>query len=309
MSVRAPVGPVNIATQKVCIGRGLAAIRVSNKIERDFLFQFLVKTEREITGNAGAVFNSISKKQIESIYIPLPPLAEQKRIAAKLDAIFVHIDTLKRNTEKNLASTHELFTSYMHQLFAAGKKAGWEVKRLGEVCEVFAGQSPKGKYYNNTSDGVPFYQGKKEFTDKYIGDPSTWTTAVTKTAFKNDILMSVRAPVGPVNIATQKVCIGRGLAAIRVSNKIERDFLFQFLVKTEREITGNAGAVFNSISKKQIESIYIPLPPLAEQKQIASKLDTLQAKTNELKEIYQRKLTLLDELRRSILERAFVGEM
>ena len=65
-----------------------------------------------------------------------------------------------------------------------GFPAGWEMKRLGEVCEVFAGQSPKGKYYNNTSDGVPFYQGKKEFTDKYIGDPSTWTTAVTKTALK-----------------------------------------------------------------------------------------------------------------------------
>ena len=78
---------------------------------------------------------------------------------------------------------------------------------------------------------MPFYQGKSEFTDKFIGLPKKWTTQITKVALPNDILMSVRAPVGPVNITKEKICIGRGLAAIRANfNKIDYNFLY-FVLK------------------------------------------------------------------------------
>ena len=152
-------------------------------------------------------------------------------------------------------------------------KAGWEVKKLGEVCTVIAGQSPEGKFYNASADGLPFYQGKKEFGEKYIGKPTTWTTFVTKEAEKDDVLMSVRAPVGPINFSTEKMCIGRGLAAIRASNLIDKDFLFNFLLKHEAEIVGNKGAVFDSINKSQIENILIPTPPIPEQQRIVAILD------------------------------------
>ena len=152
-------------------------------------------------------------------------------------------------------------------------KQGWEIKKLGQVCKVIAGQSPEGKYYNSNGNGLPFYQGKKEYGEKYIGEPKTWTTKITKEAEASDILMSVRAPVGPINFSTQKICIGRGLAAIRASEVVDKDFLFNFLLKHENEIVGNAGAVFNSINKKQIEAIQIPLPPLTEQKRIVAILD------------------------------------
>ncbi len=150
---------------------------------------------------------------------------------------------------------------------------GWEMKKLGEVCTVIAGQSPEGIYYNSEGNGLPFYQGKKEFRLKYIGEPTCWTSKITKEAEANDILMSVRAPVGPVNFATQKVCIGRGLAAIRAGKKIDNVYLFNYLLKHENEIIGNEGAVFNSINKSQIESIEIPLPPLEEQQRIVAILD------------------------------------
>src|SRR5690554_8205744 len=108
-------------------------------------------------------------------------------------------------------------------------KQGWEIKKLGEICKVIAGQSPEGKYYYSEGNGLPFYQGKKEFCEKYLGVPSTWTTYITKEAEAGDILMSVRAPVGPVNFSTQKICIGRGLAAIRVGKVIDNEFLFNYL--------------------------------------------------------------------------------
>jgi len=181
----------------------------------------------------------------------------------------------------------------------------WEVKKLGEVCEVIAGQSPEGKYYNDKGEGLPFYQGKKEFTEKFIGKPTKWTTKITKEAIANDILMSVRAPVGPINFATQKICIGRGLASIRASELVDKDFLFNFLLKHENEIIGNAGAVFNSINKKQIETIEIPIPPLPEQKRIVSLLDRAFEQIDRAKAIAQQNLNNAKEIFESYLNRVF----
>jgi len=140
--------------------------------------------------------------------------------------------------------------------------------KLGEVCDVISGQSPEGEYYNDQGIGTPFYQGKTEFTEKYIGPPVKWTTQETKIAEKDDILMSVRAPVGPVNISTQRVCIGRGLAAIRVSEKILVEYLFRLLKFTEKN------AVFDSINRKEIEAIQIPLPPIEVQQKIVAKIES-----------------------------------
>ena len=175
-------------------------------------------------------------------------------------------------------------------------------KSIGEVCDVIAGQSPESKFYNKEKIGLPFYQGKKEFTDKYIGKATTWTTKVTKEAFKDDILMSVRAPVGPVNFSTENICIGRGLAAIRVKENLDKEYLFYFLIYHENQIIGNKGAVFNSINKNQIENLKIPLPKnIEEQKQIVEILDKAfesieQAKVNieknieNAKELFQSRL-------------------
>ena len=184
-------------------------------------------------------------------------------------------------------------------------KPGWEKKKLGEVCKVIAGQSPEGKFYNSEGKGMPFYQGKKEYGEKYIGEPTTWTTVVTKEAESGDILMSVRAPVGPVNFATQKICIGRGLAAIRAGKNIDKEFLYNFLIKHENEIEGNAGAVFNSINKTQIESIEIPLPPLPEQQRIVSILDEAFAAIAKAKTNAEQNLKNAKELFESYLQGVF----
>lgn len=152
----------------------------------------------------------------------------------------------------------------------------WPIVTLGEVCEVISGQSPEGKFYNDIAEGVPFYQGKTEFTEIYLGKPKKWTTMVTKTSSKNDIVMSVRAPVGPVNIVTEDICIGRGLAAIRCSSKIQYKYLFYVLKQMEDEIQGDNGAAFSSINRKQIEQIKIPLPPISVQEEIVAELDSHQ---------------------------------
>ena len=246
---------------------------------------------------------------LRSFPIKLPKLEEQKQIVEILDKTFGSIEKAKINIEKNIQNSKELFASRLNEIFSQ-KGDGWEEKELGQTCVVIAGQSPESKFYNKDEKGLPFYQGKKEFKEKFIGNPTTWTTKITKEAFKNDILMSVRAPVGPVNFATQNICIGRGLAAIRASDKIEIKYLFHFLKFYESKIIGNNGAVFNSINKKQIEDLKISLPNCnKKQNQIIKKLDYLSEQTKQLEKQYQQKLNNLEELKKSILEKAFSGEL
>lgn len=151
--------------------------------------------------------------------------------------------------------------------------SAWQQSKIGDCCEVIAGQSPEGKYYNSDGKGMPFYQGKKDFGQKFIEAPTTWTTALTKIARKGDVLMSVRAPVGPVNFAVGEACIGRGLAAIRCNSGIDRDFLFYQLLHLQPLIAGREGAVFASINKSEIGALPIVLGPLAEQQRIVGILD------------------------------------
>jgi type I restriction enzyme M protein len=179
----------------------------------------------------------------------------------------------------SLVSKEELATKGDYNLSGNRYKVGidhsnarWPIVKLGDVADVISGQSPEGKFYNDIGEGLAFYQGKTEFGESYIGKPKKWTTQITKTAEAEDILMSVRAPVGPVNIASETICIGRGLAAIRAKSASQR-YLFYILKSMESTITGNGGAVFDSISRTQIEEIEIPLPALEVQEQIVEELD------------------------------------
>ena len=183
-------------------------------------------------------------------------------------------------------------------------KEGWTYKKLGKVCEVISGQSPDGKTYNNDGIGTPFYQGKKDFSLKFIGAPTTWTTQETKIAIKDDILMSVRAPVGDVNYATQRVCIGRGLAAIRPGEFLDKDFLFYFLLAEKKNITGKEGAVFPSINRKEIMDILISYPSINEQQRIVERLDAAFENIDKLKANAEKQLAEAQTLFQKSLAKA-----
>ena len=152
---------------------------------------------------------------------------------------------------------------------------------LGDVAAVVSGQSPPGESYNETGKGIPFYQGKTEFGNVFIGQPTKWTTDPQRFADEGDILISVRAPVGPVNLANQRICIGRGLAAIRpTAGRLLTSYAFYVLRSQEDKITGDAGAAFASINRADIEKIQIPLPPLEVQKEIVAEIEGYQKVIN-----------------------------
>ena len=158
-----------------------------------------------------------------------------------------------------------------------------EVGKIKDACIVIAGQSPLGSSYNNSGEGLEFHQGKKAFGESIIEHSNVWTTEITKIAESGDILMSVRAPVGPTNITDRKICIGRGLAAIRCKGDVIPQYILYALRNIESKIIGNDGAVFNSINKKQIEDLPLPLLSLSEQQSIVDYLDSAFAKIDAMK--------------------------
>jgi type I restriction enzyme S subunit len=170
------------------------------------------------------------------------------------------------------------------------------IQKLKDICKINMGQSPKSDSYNEMQDGLPFYQGNADFGEinpvvRY------WCNKPIKTAIKKDVLLSVRAPIGAVNIATEKCCIGRGLASIReIEGKSFYKYLYYLLISKNKKLNdGGTGSTFKAITKNGLENIEILLPSLSEQQRIANELDIVSGILAKQKEQYR----LFDELIKS----------
>ncbi|MDM3222628.1 restriction endonuclease subunit S [Citrobacter sp. Cf088] len=169
--------------------------------------------------------------------------------------------------------------------------SGWEWVRLAEACYLEMGQSPSSSHYNQSKVGLPFFQGKADFGDVF---PTAryWCTLPTKLSEKNDILLSVRAPVGPTNLSPYQCCIGRGLAAIRCLNEFSHYYLlFVFRALQSRLEQLATGTTFSAVSKSDIEPFLIPVPSSNEQLRIVVKVNDLMSLCDQLE---QQSLTSLD---------------
>lgn len=150
---------------------------------------------------------------------------------------------------------------------------GWEISNLSDICEIIMGQSPPGNSYNTNSSGIPFFQGKAEFGEKYP-TVKKWTTKPSKIAKPEAILMSVRAPVGDINFCDIECCIGRGLAAIKPESKIDLHYIYFYLKKIKKKIESlGTGSTFKAITGRQLNAITIIVPPLSTQKKIVGILE------------------------------------
>ncbi|MEM3873009.1 MAG: restriction endonuclease subunit S, partial [Nitrososphaeria archaeon] len=152
----------------------------------------------------------------------------------------------------------------------------WEIVRLKEIAEVIMGQSPPSSTYNKEGVGLPFLQGKMEFGEIFP-KPLVWCSEPIKVAEMNDILISVRAPVGDVNLAPYRLCIGRGLAAIRFnSERANYRFYFYYLQKIKKFLENlGKGSTFKAITKEDLEDLKIVHAHLSEQHNIAEVLSVV----------------------------------
>lgn len=281
----------------------------------DFIFYLL--TFLELPRLAKGVKPGINRNDVYAIPVNIPPLPEQKRIVAILDKAFSAIDKAKQNAEANLKNAKEVFESYLNNIFG-NKGADWEEKKLGEVCEIVNGGTPKTKieeYWNGKIEWItPKDLGK--LTDRYVFETPRKISALglQKSSAKvlplNSVILSTRAPIGHLAINKTEMATNQGCRGLIPTDIIYTDYLYYFL-KNSIEFLNKlgTGATFKELSKNVLAIVQIPLPQLKEQKQIVQKLDTLSNKTKKLEVIYQQKIDNLEELKKSFLQKAFRGEL
>lgn len=326
ISTRAPVGYVAVLEEAATFNQGCKGLipKDLSKISSEFYCYYLLSKEQILQHlSSGSTFKELSKESLENLKLPLPPLPEQKKIAEILSTVDKAIEKVDESIEK----TQRLKKGLMQELLTGrwntvdGRQGRrefkqteigripreWEVIKLGdeELTEIIMGQSPPSTTYNKNGKGVPFLQGKAEFGETHPF-PIVFCSEPIKIAEPNDILISVRAPVGDVNIAPFKCCIGRGLASIRPKNhKIHHLYLFYFLKSQKRKMDGlSSGSTFKAIKKEDIENFLIPLPPLPEQKKIAEILSTVDKRL----ELLRKRKEKLERVKRGLMNDLLSGK-
>jgi len=186
---------------------------------------------------------------------------------------------------------------------------GWKVSPLVDIATLIMGQSPESKYYNTSGEGLPFFQGKAEFGELYPV-VRQYCSAPKKVVEPHDILLSVRAPVGPTNLAKEDSCIGRGLAGIRP----KKDLNYQFLLYQFRHLEPwlsqqGTGSTFQAINKSFLEKVEILVPSLSEQKRIVARLDQLLARVDSCRAHLDRAAAAIKRFRQSVLNAAVTGQL
>ena len=242
-------------------------LRPNEEVINPNFFPFFISSdqfmERAVRISVGGLSPTINWKDLREQEFDIPSLDEQKELADKLWAAY----NLKESYKKLLSATDEMVKSQFIEMFSDVPKVG-----INTLVDTIWGSSPDSKTYNDTGEGVPFYQGKTEFGDLYINAPVTFCTAPVKMAKANAILMSVRAPVGAVNIATQDCCIGRGLASITPKEgKSTTMFIYYALKYMEEDIDRlGTGSTFKAINKESYAKIQMPNAEISDQTKFVS---------------------------------------
>jgi type I restriction enzyme S subunit len=295
---------------------------IFNKAEVDsgFLFYYLTHSSMRRRMKAAAQGTNVLHLNhviIRNFFIPLPPFPEQQKIAEILSTV----DEAIQKTNEIIAKTERLKKGLMQELLTKGighkefkdTEIGripkdWEVVKLGnkELATIIMGQSPPSSTYNREGRGLPFLQGKMEFGDVYPS-PVLYCSQPIKIAEPDDILISVRAPVGDVNIAPYRLCIGRGLAAIRFNlNRANHWFYFYYFQKIKNFLENlGKGSTFKAITKEDLESLKVPYPLLSEQQKIAEILSTVDKKL----EIERKEKARLEKIKQGLMDLLLTGKV
>ena len=249
---------------------------------------------------------------LRSLEIPLPSLPEQQRIARVLHEQMVAVEKARTAAQARLEAVKALPAAYLRQVFPQSGQPlpdGWRSVKLGEVCEIIAGQSPPGSTYLSMPEGLPFFQGKADF-GKVKPVARVWCAKPIKIAQPGDILISIRAPVGPTNVADTECCIGRGLAAIRCGETADRDFILNALRNFEaRLVKKGSGSTFEAINRDDLKSFEIPIPTLPEQRRIAEVLKKQMSTVEMACTAAEVELAAINALPAALFRRAFNGEL
>jgi len=321
------LGKVGVNSQVVAFNQQINAIRPSDTFISKFMFYQALSPwfKAQLEGLAsGTTVPIVNKSKFNSIKVVLPPTSEQKRIVAILDQAFADIEQARAKTDQNLKNARELFESYLQQVFSQ-RGEGWVETTLGEEINLLTGFAFKSKEYVTHSDSVPLIRGDNIVQGKLRWDGvKLW--ASDKTAeyekyqlAKDDIVLAmdrtwVKAGMkfSRISDADLPALLVQRVARLRCLNSLNSDYLYHLIGSKlfERYVLSiQTGLGVPHISGKQIQTFRFNKPGIEEQLLVVKTLNKLADKVSCLTEIYQSKLFAIDELKKSILQKAFTGEL
>ena len=300
-------------------GGFMGLINPKQKLDSKFLFYLMTSDNYKKFINElsdGANINNLKFGDLGQFEIPLPPLPEQQRIVSILDECFAAIDKAKSNAEQNLKNAKELFESYLQGVFENGN---WETKILKDVAKVFG--RGKSKHRPRNWEGLyggdyPFIQtgevrNANKFITEYTQTYNEVGLAQSKLWKKGTICITIAANIAETAILDFDACIPDSIIGFEVDDKkADLNFSYYLLQYFKAEIQKlGKGSAQDNINLGTFENQYFPFPPLKEQQTIVRQLDALRAETQKLEAVYQKKIADLEELKKSILQKAFAGEL
>lgn len=315
---------IGFTNQDVCFGNKLFALVSNKNVDSKYVYYYYFTSsfQKHFSTEMAGIIGGVSMNKFKDIEIPLPPLPEQQRIVSILEEAFAAIAKAKANAEQNLKNAKELFESYLQGVFEK-RGDGWEERTFEEMadekCTLSYGIVQPGEEFEN---GLPVIR-PTDLTSRYIKveglkriDPKLADGYKRTKLIGDELLLCVRGTTGVVSIATPELKdanVTRGIVPIRFNPKIlNQEFGYYLLISNyvQKQIRAKTyGAALMQINIGDLRKILTPYPPLKEQQTIVRQLDALRVETQKLEAVYQKKIDDLEELKKSILQRAFAGEL
>jgi type I restriction enzyme S subunit len=322
LSSRAPIGHLAINVKPISTNQGCKGLVPKKEINFLYLYYFLYNSVDLLNSlGTGATFKELSGSKLSSVEIPLPPLSEQYEIVSILDDAFESIELAKSNAEKNLINARELFESISLKTFSDGIKIkNWPLEKLEKYCKVVVGYvGPISKEYVNDEKGILL------LSTKNIGDNGISLKKLTRInkSFheKNkksqlesgDIIVARHGESGHSAVIPEEIKEAHALNVIIIkkSSELSSNYI-SFLLNSgilNKISESKSGSVQEIINTSIIKDLIIPIPNTAEQIKIVLNLKSISEETKRLESIYYQKINDLEELKKSILQKAFNGEL
>lgn len=277
MTTRGTLGNVayyheKIGYEHIRINSGMVIFRCDrNKLLPNFFYLFICSPlfiNQVNSLRSGVAQPQLPIKDIKTIKIKIPPLPIQQKIADILSKYDDLIENNRRRIELLERSARLLykewfvrlrFPGHEHTPIIDGIPEGWEKVRLKDIADLTMGQSPESEYYNEDRSGLPFHQGVTNFGIRFP-ENKVYCAKITRIANEGDILFSVRAPVGRMNISLEKIIIGRGLAAIRAKHNYQGFLYYHLKNYFFKEDMIGSGVIFASVTKAGLENVQLIKP-------------------------------------------------
>ena len=322
LSTRAPIGHLAINTVPMATNQGCRGLEPKDNLETKYLYYFLLNSVELLNKlGSGTTFKELSKGALGKVCVPLPAVLEQKRIVAILDKAFAEIEQARANTEQNLKNARELFESYLQQVFSQ-RGEGWVDKNLNDLCHFENGD--RGKNYPSRSkfvdSGIAFINaghiddGNIDLSKMNYISEDTYELLGRGKVQAGDVLFCLRGSLGKFAVvqASMRGAIASSLVIIRPHSDLSVQFLLHYLRSGLCKVMIDkyaAGAAQPNLGAKDLAKFAISVPPKDQQKDTSDILNTLMAEIESLERVYHRKLGSIDELKKSILQKAFTGEL